>query len=113
MERWIWMTLRLYAPAATVAVVTMLARIPLSGLADGLLGLAFQPVLRWGTLAGAVVTLTLLTVASIRLWRWTDGVGLLCDCGGLLGRERPGIRGRTDYRRCLVCNRAVSSRYFE
>ena len=112
MDRWTWMTLRLYTPAAAVAVVTMLASVPLSRLAEGPLGLAFQPLLRWGTIAGAVATLSLLAVASIRMWRWTNGEGLLCDCGGLLGRERPGIRGRTDYRRCLACDRAVSSRYY-
>jgi hypothetical protein len=113
MDRWTWMALRLYAPAAAGAVVTVLALIPLSGLADGPLGLAFQPVLRLGTLAGAVATMALFAIASIRLLRWIDGEGLLCECGGLLGRERPGIRGRTDYRRCLACNRAVSSRHYE
>lgn len=46
MDRWTWMTLSLYVPAAAVAVVTLLARIPLSGLAFGPLGIAFQPVLR-------------------------------------------------------------------
>lgn len=113
MDRWTWMAMRLYAPAAATAVVTALARIMLSGLAVGPFGLSFQPVLRWGTLAGAIVTLGLLAIASFRLWRWTDGQGRLCDCGGVLGRERPGIRGRTDYRRCLACDRAVSSRYYE
>lgn len=113
MDRWTWMTLRLYAPAAAVAAVTMLIRVPLSGLVGGLFGPAFQPFLHWGTLAGAAMTFVLLAIASIRLWSWTDGHGLLCECGGLLGRERPGIRGRTDYRRCLACDRAISSRHYE
>ena len=75
MDRWTWMTLRLYAPAVVVAAVTLLARIPISALAGGPFELAFQPILRWGTLAGALVTVALLGIASFRLWRWTEGKG--------------------------------------
>jgi len=44
--------------------------------------------------------------AAYRLWRWDSRGVDMCECGGLLGRERTGRWG--SYRRCLMCLRNIS-----
>ena len=110
MDRWTLMIVRAYLPATFALAVSFALLFAatrfrdmevLAGLAESL-GLAFAVALGFASLHA-------LWMAG-RLWRAERGRGLLCDCGGLLGRERPGVRGQTNYRRCLACGRAVSSR---
>jgi hypothetical protein len=55
-------------------------------------------------MAGACLSLVMLTVQGIRLWRWRAGKTDDCFvCGCLLGREQSGRWG--PYRRCLGCGK--------
>lgn len=111
MNRDIWMAVRAYLPAA-VAILAAFALLELAGMFDqqGMLA-DLGRMLRWGS-AGAMALGGILFVhTSVRLYRADLGKGLLCDCGGLLGREIDGRYG--PYRRCLRCSRNVPRRQYE
>lgn len=66
---------------------------------------------RWAPAMEIVTSVILGLIATVRLWRWDHGHSqLVCECGGLLGRERPGRFGA--YRKCLACNRNVNEEYY-
>lgn len=69
-----------------------------------------SPVLAGVRLPAGYLALGLMIAAVLyclwvgwRIIRAEQGRELLCDCGGLLGRERVGRYG--PYRRCLQCSR--------
>jgi hypothetical protein len=59
----------------------------------------------WVPLAVFSIGLLFALHTGYRTWRWSEGLDLACDCGGMLGSVRDGIRGRSDYRKCLGCGR--------
>jgi len=72
---------------------------------------AFAAPFEYATLALLGLSFALALHACFRLYGWSHGRGLLCQrCGCLLGRERPGKWGRSDYRRCLGCSSNTSKR---
>lgn len=60
----------------------------------------------WASLGVFLISLIMAALAGYRAWRWAEGRWSTCDCGGILGRVRDGIRGRSDYRKCFGCGRS-------
>lgn len=113
MERWTWMALRAYSPSfAALALAFALTWIA-SGWQDHPLLSPLTSVLGAVPLGLLVAAIGLGAYTSYRLWRWEQGQGFICECGGMLGRERPGIRDWGRYRRCFACGRNVNHRHYE
>ena len=113
MDRWNWMLVRAYAPSMALTLAAMLLVWLLPKNTDNPFLAVFSDIFRWLPLITLAMGLVLTLWTTFRLWRWQQGDALTCECGGLLGRERPGIRGRTDYRKCLACGQNWSSRHYE
>src|SRR4249919_329862 len=108
MDRWGWMALRAYVPAGIALVVGVVSAWMVSGLQANPLLAGMSAPLQWVSPSAFLAAVGLSLLATYRLLQWERGNALTCDCGGLLGRERAGIRGRGDYRRCLACGRNVN-----
>ncbi len=109
MDRWTWMMARMYAPAVGALVSGLLLMLPLGMIRESQLLAGIYAVARWTPALAIAASVILGLIATVRLWRWDHGRNqLVCDCGGLLGRERPGRFGA--YRKCLACNRKVNER---
>lgn len=113
MDRWNLMFIRAYAPSmAFMAAATLLLWL-LPKSTDSPFLAIFTDIFRWLPLTTLAIGSISALWATFRLWQWQQGHSLTCGCGGLLGRERAGIRGRTDYRKCLACGQNWSSRHYE
>ena len=111
MERWTWMMARMYAPAAGTLLIGLMLMLPLGMIRESPLLAGIYALARWAPALAIVVSVILGLIATVRLWRWDQGHSrLVCECGGLLGRERPGRFGA--YRKCLSCNRNVNEKYY-
>jgi len=111
MDRWTWMMVRMYAPALGALALGLLLMLPLGTLQESPVLAGVYAMVRWLPALAIAVSVTVALVATLRLWRWDQGRSVLvCECGGLLGRERPGRFGA--YRKCLACNRNVNERYY-
>jgi len=107
MDRWPWMMARMYAPALGALALRLLLMLPLGMLRESPMLAGVYAIARWLPALAIAVSVTLALVATLRLWRWDQGdSALVCECGGLLGRERPGRYGM--YRICLACSRSLS-----
>jgi hypothetical protein len=113
MDRWTWMALKVYAPSIGMGLLALVLMLMTPDQPNNPLVAPFAQIFQWASLAAMLAALGLGAIAAYSLWRWERGEALICDCGGLLGRERDGVRGRTDYRKCLACGKNVSSRYYE
>lgn len=106
-----WMAIKAYLPAVlllglSLMLVTLADRIDQESMV-GQLG----RLLGFGSLGALLAALVLFAHVTIRLWRADRGLGLLCNCSGLLGREIDGRYG--PYRRCMRCTRNVPRREYE
>ena len=115
MDRWGWVALRAYGPAALAllaAVVSMavLWSLETSPLLEGVVAVA-----RWVPLILAVVASGLVVAATYRLVQWQRGTHVSCPkCGGALGHERAGyVRMGGTYRRCYACGDYVNHRHWD
>lgn len=113
MDRWGRMCVRAFVPTALLFAATLVSTWPLNALRDNPFTAGLFDLVRWIPLLGFATTVSLASWTTYRLWQWEQGNALTCDCGGLLGRERSGVRGRGDYRRCLACGRCVNHRFYE
>lgn len=106
-----WMVVKVYLPAVlALAAAFVLLEFGAAFSEHQILVDAAQ-VLRVASMGAFLVALATGLHASVRLIRADSGKGLLCDCGGLLGREIDGRYG--PYRRCLRCSRNVPCREYE
>ncbi|GAB3097185.1 hypothetical protein [Lysobacter terrae] len=113
MDRWGWMALRAYVPTGFALIVGLVSAWAVSGLpADSVIAGMLAP-LQWVSPIAFLAAVGLSLLATYRLLQWERGNAITCDCGGLLGRERPGIKGRGDYRKCLACGRFVNHRHYD
>jgi len=109
MERWTWMMARMYAPAAGTLLIGLMLMLPLGMIRESPLLAGIYALARWAPALAIVVSVILGLIATVRLWRWDQGHSrLVCECGDLLGRERPGRFGA--YRKCLACGRSINVR---
>lgn len=113
MDRWNLMFIRAYAPSIAFSAAAMFLLWLLPGKTDNPFLAVFADIFRWLPLLAMGISVVLAIWTTVRLWQWQQGNAISCECGGLLGRERPGIRGRTDYRKCLACGRNSSSRHYQ
>lgn len=111
MNRWDWMAARALAPAAFAFVVALGSTWIIYGWQSSPFLASMVSTARWIPLAALVFAVLHGAWVSYRLWQAERGVGLLCECGGLLGAERDGRYG--PYRRCLACSRNVARRHYE
>lgn len=100
------MVFRLYRPTGFTLLMAVIAwgytaTIPTTGTLAAIYGW-----LQWLPLALLLVATLQGLHASYRLWRWDSRGVDMCECGGLLGRERVGRWG--PYRPCLMCLRNIS-----
>lgn len=87
-------------------MVGLLLMLPLGIIRETPLLAGIYAVASWAPALAIAASVILGLIATVRLWRWDQGRSrLVCDCGGLLGRERPGRIGA--YRKCLACSRKV------
>jgi len=111
MDRWTWMMARMYAPAVGTLVIGLLLMLPLGMIRESPLLAGIYAVARWAPALAIAASVILGLIATLRLWRWDqERSRLVCECGGLLGRERPGRFGA--YRKCLACSRNVNEKYY-
>lgn len=111
MDRDTWMAIKLYMPAALALLAALvLARLGES-IAHHQLIAGVAQALRWAGIGAFGLAVLAGAHATVRLYRAMRGLGPLCDCGGLLGREIDGRYG--PYRRCLRCSRNVPQRAYE
>lgn len=111
MDRWLLMTARAYAPALFALVVAVAAEVMLGRFEEHPMLAGLATGFRWVPMSAFVAAIAYGTWAVVRLWRAEHGEGLLCGCGGLLGRERDGRYG--PYRQCLKCSKNVAQRHYE
>lgn len=112
MDRWNLMFIRTYAPSVALAMGALLLMWLLPDDTNNPFLKVFSDIFLWVPLIVLTVSAVSAVWATFRLRQWEQGDALACDCGGLLGRERPGIRGRSDYRKCLACGRNCASRNY-
>lgn len=111
MDRWTWMAIRIYAPAAGVLLLSLMLTVPIASIAKHAIWAGVSEIAWWATFAGMVVGTGMAAFATFRLWRWERGdASMACDCGGLLGRERNGRYGL--YRKCFGCRKNVNERKY-
>lgn len=115
MDRWSWVAVRAYGPAAFALLVTVVSVAVLSRWQTSLLLAGFVAVGRWVPLLAVAATFGLLVASTYRLLRWQRGEGPDCPrCSGPLGHERPGHATRGGaYRRCYSCGDNVNHRHYE
>lgn len=111
MNRWDWMAVKAYAPAALALIVGFGLTWLIAGWQDNPFLHALVGPARWLPLGLLIYAVGHACWVGYRLWLAERGEGLLCDCGGLLGAERDGRYG--PYRRCLACSRNVARRHYE
>lgn len=101
----------MYAPVVGALLIGLLLMLPLGMIRESSLRAGIYAVARWAPALAIAASVIPGLIVTVRLWRWDQGRRLLvCECGGLLGRERPGRFGA--YRKCLACNRDVNERYY-
>jgi len=110
MDRWTVMALKIFMPSICFGLLALLLVFMAPDQTINPLIRPFAEMYLWLSLGAMLAALGFGIFSAYSLWRWQRGEALMCNCGGLLGRERPGIRGRTDYRTCLACGRHVSSK---
>jgi hypothetical protein len=111
MDRWTWMVARMYAPSLGALGIGLLLMLPLGLIREIQLFSGVYAMARRAPALAIAASVILGLIATLRLWRWDQGRSqLVCECGGLLGRERDGRYGL--YRKCLACNRDVNERYY-
>lgn len=110
MDRFAWMGVKVFLPGAFWVLASLVAIWLHSGFQSSPYTAGLRDDLRWVPIAVLGFGLFLVGHAVYRLWRWRRGEGLLCDCGGLLGRELNGRYG--SYRQCFACNRNVNERHY-
>ena len=106
-----WMAVKVYMPAVLAAIAALVLLEASSAFAQHELLAQVAGMLRWASLGAFVLALGAGTYGSVRLVRAEQGKGLLCDCGGLLGRETDGRYGY--YRKCMRCSRNVNRKHYE
>ncbi|WP_157062548.1 hypothetical protein [Pseudoxanthomonas dokdonensis] len=94
--------LRLYTPAALVAVSGVVVAEGLDRAADGMGMVSAAHLASLSLLLAILISLALASYSTWRLWRWLKGIEQRCDCGGLLSRPRTDHNGQR-YRTCVVC----------
>jgi len=112
MDRWGWMALRAYAPAAFALLGGLVSAWVVAGLQASPLLASLYDLARRAPGLAFLLALGLGLFATYRLLQWERGKGPTCHCGGALGWEHPGIRGRADYRKCWACGRNVNHRHY-
>lgn len=111
MDRWAWMIVRMYAPATGALVMGLLLMLPLGTIRESQLLAGIYALARWAPALAIAASVILGLIATVRLWRWDQGRSQrVCECGGLVGRERSGRFGA--YRKCLACNRNVNEKHY-
>lgn len=111
MDRWTGMAIRMYAPAFGLLAASMLATFAIEGIRQSALLAGVYQAAQWLPLIGFGVGALWMLITSFRLWRWNRGESTdVCECGGLLGRERDGRYGA--YRKCLACTRNINERHW-
>lgn len=115
MDRWDWMALRAYAPAAVALLFAAVSMAVVSRWQSTPLLAGFVQAARWVPLLGLAATAWLVVAPTYRLLRWHRGVGPCCpNCGGPLGHERAGYASRGGaYRSCYACGDNVNHRHYE
>lgn len=90
MDRWTGMMVSMFVPAAGALVLGILLMLPLGIIRESKSRSGIYAMTRLAPAAGIVASMILGLVATLRLWRSEQGCSLLvCECGGLLGREPP------------------------
>lgn len=102
------MVLRAYSPSFAALTLAFALIWVVSGWQGHPLLSPLTSFLTAAPLGLLVTAIGLSAYTSYRLWRWEQGEGFICNCGGMLGWQRPGIRDSGCYRRCLVCGRNVN-----
>ena len=102
---------RRYAPAVGALAIALLLMLPLGMIRESQLLSGIYAVARLAPALAIVGSVIFGLIATVKLWRWNQGSSpLVCECGGLLGRERLGRFGA--YRKCLACSRNVNEKYY-
>lgn len=110
MDKFEWMSVKVFLPGAFCMLASLAAVWLLSGLQGSPYTARLWDGVRWVPVSMFGFGLLLVGHAVYRLCRWQRGEGSLCDCGGLLGREIDGRYGL--YRRCLACGQNVNERNY-
>ena len=115
MDRWNWVAVRAYGPAAFALLVAVVSVAVLSQWQTSPLLAGFVALGRWVPLLALAAALGLWVAPTYRLARWQRGGGPDCPtCGGPLGHERAGYESRGGaYRRCYACGDNVNHRHYE
>lgn len=107
------MLIRAYGPPCVLLVVAFAILFSAPEVRSGSYAAPIINLLPWVSLIPFAMGSWLLAAASFRLWRYERGEGPMCNkCGGPLGGEKVGKRGRGDYRTCMQCGTNVNERFY-
>lgn len=113
MDRTTWMLISAYLPVAALYAISLLILFAVPDVDPSSLVAPIVNIFRLGSFLAMCGGTLLLLVVSYRLWLWERGDGPACpNCGGPLGGEKIGIRGRGNYRVCFQCNKNVNERFY-
>lgn len=103
MNRWTFMVIKAYIPAFFAFSLAFGAKLFANRALESSYLMGFYSPISWASVAIFGIGVMWALYISIQLWRWSEGKGDSCHCGGMLGAVRDGIRGRSDYRKCMAC----------
>lgn len=112
MDRWDWMAIKMYVPAAFALVVAIASTFVLGRFEGSPMLAGFAAGFGWLPYAALAVAAVLGTWATVQLYRAERGLGLLCQCGGILSSERRGRWGN-QIRTCGACGKNWSRKHYD
>lgn len=112
MDRWDWMSIKMYVPAAMALVAAFVSTLVIGRFEASSMFSGIADTFGWVPYAALVAAAVLGTWATVRLMRAERGLGLLCECGGILGGERRGRWGN-QIRTCMACGKHWSRKHYE
>lgn len=115
MNRWGWVAIRAFGPAAMALLMSFVSVVVLSRWRAIPFLTGLVAVGRWIPLLALVASFGLMLAPTYRLWQWERGERSACPrCGGPFGHERLGYASRGGaYRRCYACGDNVNHRHYE
>lgn len=103
MQRATLSIIKAYAIPAYITLLAFIVKYVSLSMTKSAYLVGFYSPISWASLGIFGVGMLWSLMVSYRVWCWAEGRDVACSCGGMLGFVRDGVRGRSDYRKCMAC----------